>query len=270
MPIGPPSNINVPSPISEKPILPSSMGPKRSGIRVILMIIVILLVLGAAVYYFLVYSEQNEEKVLVNTELEKIINSEANNNASNSNANFAAMLNSSNNIINVNNSAPVFSLPGPEELDEINDADGDGLLSGVEPFYGTSPDIADTDKDGYDDFTEVSGCYNPTGAGKMTMSLYDRYCHNFFDNHVNEGMITNTEADALCELWTPYIQKIIDREEGVSVESILMEFDPIEYENNCAQFNEQYDVSNEDDEFTICDMSLFIALNFCHIDIYDY
>ncbi|MEK7094739.1 MAG: hypothetical protein AAB886_01360, partial [Patescibacteria group bacterium] len=48
------------------------------------------------------------------------------------------------------------------------DTDNDGLFDREEVIvYKTNPLSADTDKDGYTDGAEVSGGYNPNGAGKL-------------------------------------------------------------------------------------------------------
>jgi hypothetical protein len=46
------------------------------------------------------------------------------------------------------------------------DSDNDELLDHLEAEYGTDKNNPDTDGDGYDDSTEISSGYNPTGPGK--------------------------------------------------------------------------------------------------------
>ena len=48
-----------------------------------------------------------------------------------------------------------------------SDNDNDGLDFLQEHTYGTDPDSADTDGDGYKDGEEVESGYNPIGEGKM-------------------------------------------------------------------------------------------------------
>lgn len=267
MPIDPPSNINVPSSMPGKPIPPSSMGPKRSSIRVIIMIIVLLVIFGgAAAYYFLVYLKDDTVRNSNNVEVVNNSNAELNLNTSNIND---QVVNKFVANTNLNSLPPPFNLPDKKELDEINDPDGDGLLSGVEPLYGANPNIADTDGDGYDDYTEVNSCFNPDGEGRMNMSLYSNYCHNFFINHIEEGIITSDAADALCNLWNPYIQQVIDNDGKVSVDSIWMKMELKEYDDKCTQFNDQYSVNYDDEDTTICDVSFFLATEFCNNEKYN-
>ncbi len=51
--------------------------------------------------------------------------------------------------------------------DQLSDADKDGLPDIYEEIYGTNPNKADTDGDGYSDGAEVEGGYNPIGPGKL-------------------------------------------------------------------------------------------------------
>lgn len=50
---------------------------------------------------------------------------------------------------------------------EIADPDGDSLTNAEEQFYGTNPNQADTDSDGYNDGEEVRAGYDPLGPGKL-------------------------------------------------------------------------------------------------------
>ncbi len=53
-----------------------------------------------------------------------------------------------------------FELSGP-------DADKDGLPDEMEELFGTDPKKADTDGDGFNDYSEIENGYNPLGAGKL-------------------------------------------------------------------------------------------------------
>ncbi len=48
------------------------------------------------------------------------------------------------------------------------DADADGLPDDAEKRFGTKPDVADTDGDGFTDGDEVKNGYNPLGRGRLT------------------------------------------------------------------------------------------------------
>lgn len=54
-----------------------------------------------------------------------------------------------------------------KERVEIDDPDFDGLTTLQEQGYGSNPDLADTDGDGYKDGDEVAAGYNPNGPGKL-------------------------------------------------------------------------------------------------------
>lgn len=49
------------------------------------------------------------------------------------------------------------------------DTDGDGLTAAEEKLFGTSPDSADTDSDGFRDNVEISSFYSPNTSGPTTL-----------------------------------------------------------------------------------------------------
>ncbi len=51
------------------------------------------------------------------------------------------------------------------------DQDADGLPDDQEKRFGTDPNKADTDNDGYSDLVEIKAGYNPLGLGKLTTVL---------------------------------------------------------------------------------------------------
>jgi hypothetical protein len=56
----------------------------------------------------------------------------------------------------------------PQE-EAASDLDKDGLSTQEEKTYGTNPEDADTDRDGYQDGIEVKNGYNPNGAGRLSL-----------------------------------------------------------------------------------------------------
>lgn len=57
--------------------------------------------------------------------------------------------------------------PVSRGADDVEDPDSDTLTNAEERFYGTKPDNADTDGDGFKDGEEVRNGYNPLGEGKL-------------------------------------------------------------------------------------------------------
>jgi hypothetical protein len=55
---------------------------------------------------------------------------------------------------------------------KVLDSDKDGLTDAEEAIFGTDPNKADTDGDGYLDGAEVLSLYNPTGSGKIAADQY--------------------------------------------------------------------------------------------------
>jgi DNA repair exonuclease SbcCD ATPase subunit len=50
------------------------------------------------------------------------------------------------------------------------DTDGDGLIDELEDILATDKTLADTDGDGYNDFVELSGNFNPSGSGSLVFN----------------------------------------------------------------------------------------------------
>ena len=57
--------------------------------------------------------------------------------------------------------------PSPTANTALDDPDEDGLTNAEEEFYGTDPDNADTDGDGFSDSEEVRAGFDPLGEGKL-------------------------------------------------------------------------------------------------------
>jgi len=55
----------------------------------------------------------------------------------------------------------------PNAESEVLDLDADGLTAAEERFYGTNPEVADTDGDSFKDGDEVRAGYDPLGPGKL-------------------------------------------------------------------------------------------------------
>lgn len=62
---------------------------------------------------------------------------------------------------------PAIATASPVVGADSEDPDNDGLNNAEERLYGTDPNNADTDKDGFPDGEEVKNGYNPLGAGKL-------------------------------------------------------------------------------------------------------
>ncbi len=92
---------------------------------------------------------------------------------------FGGGLNGENETLPVEASEEPITAAGREESGEdgeeseqageeaVLDSDNDGLNAAGESFYGTDPENADTDGDGYNDGEEVRAGYDPLGPGKL-------------------------------------------------------------------------------------------------------
>lgn len=240
---------------------------------------------GAAAYYFLAYrpdqdnSNANVQAVAnantvansnVNTSVNRnaITNTTSTNRSTNSqlNTNQTTNVNSANTLNTNNVVGGIVGLPSNEELKKINDPDGDGLLSNVESFYGADKNVADTDGDGYKDYAEVIGCYNPAGPGKMTIALYTSYCNAFYDELRKAGLVTVQELQDMCKLWEPTIQKIIASDASEEAQKKI--WDPVPAAAICAAYNTTHGIKTTNENFSLCDGSFITAAFFCSQEVY--
>lgn len=256
--------INVPMP----PLPGQSERKSKTGL--IIGIILIVLVIGAAAaYYFLVYSKDNTGDNLNKTAIVSNTNSGVITSISNTNVITPANVNTDTTnvytFLDNSNFEIINGLPSQDILDEINDSDGDGLLTNLEVIYGTNEKIVDTDGDGYDDFAEINGCYNPNGPGRMNLEMYYSYCNNFYKDLVEYGTLTNESANDLCVLWEDYVfLELSNKEEGNS-DSI---WDDISFEvidDRCQQFNLEHSIEVDEDSFGVCGGSVLVSSLFCNI-----
>lgn len=70
---------------------------------------------------------------------------------------------------NTNTNATATTTPGGTSENLAVDTDGDGLTAAEEKLFGTSPDSADTDSDGFRDNGEISNFYSPLASGSTTL-----------------------------------------------------------------------------------------------------
>lgn len=91
-----------------------------------------------------------------------------------------------------------------------NDTDNDGLTNDVETkIYLTDPSKKDTDGDGYDDATEITGGYNPNGTGNLTTTqrtalstttlTAGNTTYRWEGDRVTVSWITSKDATAIVE-----------------------------------------------------------------------
>lgn len=101
------------------------------------------------------------------------------------------------------------------------DNDGDGLSVMIEDSLGTSDNDIDTDKDGYDDKTEVLAGYNPNGAGKYNIdnSFVNKHKGKIFlqVQQNGEAWYINTEDNKRYFLGRPVDAFSVMRESGLGI-----------------------------------------------------
>ncbi len=142
------------------------------------------------------------------------------------------------------------------------DPDCDRLGYIQEAWYGTTEGEADTDGDGFDDYTEVMGCYNPLGEGRMTLAEYTAYCIASSTDSLGGvlGLSDATIARA-CELWKPFAQQIIDAHTaGGDVDELISNFSQSTlYQQQCPSVDALDGVDT-----TICPVLQIMISGFCH------
>jgi hypothetical protein len=71
--------------------------------------------------------------------------------------------------------------------ERLKDSDGDGLFDYNEAlYYKTNPNNSDSDSDGYSDFQEVRGGYNPNGSGQAERAFINREDSSFYRNLIEK------------------------------------------------------------------------------------
>jgi len=159
-----------------------------------------------------------------------------------------------------------------------NDNDSDGIPNGVESWYGTNLNSADSDDDGYEDYAEIDNCYDPLGTGIIDQERVGYFCANsgFFRSFSSNGLL-NTVDTTLdeCTRWAPVAKKmIIHRIEGKSLYESFMEVsnDP-EFIKLCdEEINSEKKSSllnpNQEEDDTICFWHLQQGYGVCDISKY--
>jgi len=223
--------------------MPGGSHPKSGGLRAVLFIAAIVILGGAAAYYFLIMDNEggneNENLLVVsnqsntnaqtnqnaNTNINSNINTNRNSNTTsntsntsnvNLNRNLNTNVNTFSNNLNQNlnsnlniNTDTTFKLNNtvitPAIIDN-EDTDGDGLTNNDEYLYGTDASIIDTDGDGYDDYTEVMACYNPSGDGELTGQFFNNFCIKLLNQEKDTwGSISSTQISQICSFYEPAV-----------------------------------------------------------------
>ena len=89
------------------------------------------------------------------------------------------------------------SLFDKNNIVHTKDSDQDGLLDIDEEFYGTDPNVQDSDGDGHFDAAEILKNYNPLGEGKITGEYRDSLITKILDsnslNDINSKRVFKNE-----------------------------------------------------------------------------
>lgn len=95
----------------------------------------------------------------------------------------------------------------------FNDTDADGLSNEEEKTFGTDPDVADTDNDGYSDGVEIEGGFDPLKPAPGDRVMLDDKSELVAGGAgISENNLTSQATDALVEV-------IANKAEGESITS---------------------------------------------------
>ena len=90
------------------------------------------------------------------------------------------------------------------------DADSDQVDDINEYWLGTDNSKEDSDGDGYSDYEEVMGCYNPVGQGKMNEENFEYYCTTLLEQmdailvaEIGDPKFDMEDRAEICELYSP-------------------------------------------------------------------
>ncbi|MDP2684064.1 MAG: hypothetical protein Q8P20_03320 [bacterium] len=280
-----------------------SIHPKRSFSRMLMFVIALLAIGGITAYYLVVVvgddSNQDENQLVVvdntNQNTNQEISNSNNNQNVNLNTNTISNTNADSNINSINNTNKYIKIVELsdyytdeqlaqlteeqkagilEEFQEdfliseeylLNDSDMDSVLSTVEQMYGTSVDNPDTDGDGYDDFMEINGCYNPNGSGRLSLQSYHDYCSTIFSEVIEAGITTTDMVNDLCTIWDDYVEQEIIRKENNSEVSVWENTNQEEFVEVCDQFDTKYSIEESDDLISLCNSSYIYVASFCNV-----
>ena len=161
--------------------LPDEPAKKKGGAtsRIILMAVLLIIFIGAVIYGAIWYlnNQTGEEEEIENIPVvvnEPIQNDNTNiDNTNDDNTNDTNV----NDVTNTNDTNT-----NDIVIIETTDTDNDGLSQEEEVLYSTYADIKDSDRDGFDDGTEIVNLYNPLVPGQSlrTSGLVSQYNNSIY------------------------------------------------------------------------------------------
>lgn len=227
----------------------------RSKLSLFIILVICAILIGGAAYYFFVYSNKdtNENSNQESNKTNSSINQNINLTNQSLNSNILVNKTNTNPVTNTNSIANTTGgLLNNTLVIKNTDTDSDGVYDINEQWIGLDITKADTDGDSYTDFQEINSCHNPLGTGIMTTTIYKAYCEKYLAYLNSKGTysISATNAQSICELWSPLAQKVITaRVNGNTDLASLFENDP-EFDSTCTQ-TERIVGGNTNDS-TIC------------------
>lgn len=263
--------IHVPPKLPQQELKRSQLNGKQR--QMILLIVLAVVVIGAGAAYFFFFTgntdtneeiavtEQantaqsatsetapalvvtNEKAIIFNLDgaVEDTFNANVGTTA-NQNVNVLATTNTTINLNrNTNtNTAANINLDLTLNLGDSKDTDNDKVPNNIEFWYGIRSNESDTDGDGYDDYTEIAGCYNPRGSGRIDFYHYIGYC---VDSLIAQGIEHEEGSQFLlteyCYVWSMEAEILIEEAvAGNDVNQMWIELNQVGFELRCEEMND--------------------------------
>jgi len=125
-------------------------------------------------------------------------------------------------------------------LGDSTDTDNDNVPNNIEFWYGTNSKESDTDGDAYDDYTEIVGCYDPNGNGRIELDHFTHYC---VASLISQGIEHEVGSQFLlteyCDVWSMEAMILIE-EAAISndVNQAWMDMNQVGFDSLCDDMND--------------------------------
>lgn len=207
-----------------------------------------------------------------NIDLDELTSSTFNTNtdaATNQNVNALATTNTNTAVVmdlNTNTTSANINSGSTWSLGISKDTDNDKVPDNIEIWYGTDRNESDTDGDGYDDYIEIAGCYNPIGNGRIDSYDFIDYC---FESLRGMGIEQNGNPPfrltEYCNEWTMEAETLINEAvDGGDVNQVWTDMYLAGFDSRCEEMNDIDYGELTIDPDRLCSMAQKMLAGFCN------